>query len=182
MIRTYRLNVAAIIIRFSKKGKLKVLVGRRREYPQCWQWPQGGVDKGETLEHALLREVQEETGLTQYKILHAMPDPIRYDFNEKNRRKFKAFLGQEQYYFILSIDPRDPGLKKLPKVSNSEFTELRWKSPKTVVETAPPFKLEAYKTARNELLKFVKENIYIDLPGHPVLLPPHRYQNPVKLD
>jgi 8-oxo-dGTP pyrophosphatase MutT (NUDIX family) len=65
MREIHRTIVSAII--FSKDGK--VLMGRKDPskggvYTDCWHIPGGGVDEGETLEHALIREVQEETGIT----------------------------------------------------------------------------------------------------------------------
>jgi 8-oxo-dGTP pyrophosphatase MutT (NUDIX family) len=65
MREIHRTIVSAII--FSKDGK--VLMGRKDPskggvYTDCWHIPGGGVDEGETLEQALIREVQEETGIT----------------------------------------------------------------------------------------------------------------------
>lgn len=59
-----RVIVAALI--FSKDNKL--LMGKKDPqgggvYSDCWHIPGGGVDEGETLERALIREVKEEAGI-----------------------------------------------------------------------------------------------------------------------
>ena len=46
----------------------RVFVGQRLDaadslYPDAWQMPQGGIDKGENAEAAALRELREETGV-----------------------------------------------------------------------------------------------------------------------
>ncbi|TAE90760.1 MAG: NUDIX domain-containing protein [Verrucomicrobia bacterium] len=66
MVR-FRPNVAALFIR--PEGQL--LVCERSTFPGSWQFPQGGVDLGETLEQALAREVREEIGLLpeHYEVL-----------------------------------------------------------------------------------------------------------------
>jgi 8-oxo-dGTP diphosphatase len=57
------LGVKAVIRR-----RDRVLILRRSarspQYPGQWDLPGGAVEKGESLEHALLREVKEETGLS----------------------------------------------------------------------------------------------------------------------
>ena len=55
MVR-YRPNVAALIV--NPVGNL--LICERWTIPGAWQFPQGGVDSGESLEQALYREVREE--------------------------------------------------------------------------------------------------------------------------
>ena len=52
----YRLNVAAIL----RNGAGKILIGERKDRSGAWQFPQGGVDEGETLAQALVRELREE--------------------------------------------------------------------------------------------------------------------------
>lgn len=65
-----RTIVSAILI--SKDNK--ILMGRKDPdkggvYPDCWHIPGGGVDGGESFEHALQREVKEEIGfdISPYK-------------------------------------------------------------------------------------------------------------------
>ncbi len=36
--------------------------------PNCWDLPGGGLEPGETLMNGLQREIQEETGLTQFQV------------------------------------------------------------------------------------------------------------------
>jgi putative (di)nucleoside polyphosphate hydrolase len=55
----YRSNVAAIL----RQDTGEILIGKRTDQVNCWQFPQGGVKPGETLEDALRRELEEEISL-----------------------------------------------------------------------------------------------------------------------
>ena len=61
----YRPNAGIII--FNKKGKL---LWCKRKTGDGWQFPQGGVDEGETPEEAVLRETYEEVGLDTVSYTH----------------------------------------------------------------------------------------------------------------
>ncbi|HJT55565.1 MAG TPA: NUDIX domain-containing protein [Ktedonobacteraceae bacterium] len=56
--RIFRIGVFAVI--FDEQGR--ILLGHRRD-TDWWNLPGGGMEKGETVDEALCREVQEETGL-----------------------------------------------------------------------------------------------------------------------
>lgn len=61
----YRRDVSAGVIVFYREGddcRFLLLRSRQTRRP-LWEFPKGGVDEGETLEEAALRELQEETGL-----------------------------------------------------------------------------------------------------------------------
>jgi 8-oxo-dGTP diphosphatase len=68
----FRVGVKAVIFRDKR-----VLLLRRRDdlalYPGLWDLPGGGVEEGETLEEALVREVSEEAGfrIKVTRLVHA---------------------------------------------------------------------------------------------------------------
>lgn len=45
-----------------------ILVGERLNYKGAWQCPQGGVDRGESLVEAALRETYEEMGIARERL------------------------------------------------------------------------------------------------------------------
>ena len=51
----YRLNAGIVV--FNKQGK--VLICRRKGWSDAWQFPQGGIDEGETAKEAAIRELRE---------------------------------------------------------------------------------------------------------------------------
>ena len=60
-----------------RKGELQVLAVHRPRYND-WSWPKGKLAKGETLPHAAIREVAEETGvrITDLSYVASQPWPF----------------------------------------------------------------------------------------------------------
>jgi putative (di)nucleoside polyphosphate hydrolase len=136
---SYRPN-AAIILRNSSS---EILVCERSDFWGCWQFPQGGVKKGETLLEALHREVEEELGLKpkDYRIL-SRKGPYRYLF--MNGRKKNGFDGQEQHYFLAElVNPQTV----IRFEGSHEFRAARWLPPASYdLDWIGPMKREVYSS------------------------------------
>lgn len=137
-----RKNVAAVII--NSKGL--ILVGKRSDVYDSWQLPQGGVDKNETEEDAVLREVEEETGLNGevLEIIKKSND-ISYVYPPEIKKN-KFFDGQNQKYFLIKI--ADTGFQLL---KSKEFVDFQWLTKEKIVEIVVSFKKKSYIEAFRQL-------------------------------
>ena len=141
----YRPNVAALMV--NKDGYL--LVCERLLNPGAWQFPQGGVSEGESLETAIQREVEEEIGLKpeDYKIERSK-GLYWYDFplvSQKKKLSHKAdFVGQEQTYFLCQLNE---GIAELNLMQEPrEFRAAQWIRPNEFeLGWLPDFKKQTYQ-------------------------------------
>ena len=140
MDKRYRPNVAAIL----QRPDGRVLIGQRSDHPESWQFPQGGVDQGESLEDALRREVREETGFAPgaYRII-ARTGPHRYEFPSGPDKR--GFDGQEQTYFLCGLAAAEPPPFD-PAKTCGEFLAIRWVPVENFpVGLAHPMKHQVYR-------------------------------------
>ena len=134
-----RLNVAAILQ--NREGK--ILICERLNTPGAWQFPQGGVDKGETLEQALARELVEEISVKprHYRVIKSN-GPYRYVYGEN--RLVKGFHGKEQHYFLAEFTGPEKAVDV--KTKHPEFRDARWVLPQEFdIAWLPPMKREVYQ-------------------------------------
>ena len=119
---TYRPAVAAILQ--DRSGR--ILICERSDMPGAWQFPQGGIESGETPASALAREVLEEISLVRasYSIA-AVRGPYRYRFPAGLTKK--GFRGQAHHYFLLRL--RGPKSLINTAAANAEFSQARWIRP-----------------------------------------------------
>ena len=61
----------------------------KREY---WDLPKGHVEKGETEEQTMKREVREETGINNIEVVNNFREPISYYFKAKGKTVFKVLV------------------------------------------------------------------------------------------
>ena len=140
----FRPNVAAVMV----KPQGQLLVCERWTIPGAWQFPQGGVDDGESLEQALYREVHEEVGLLpeHYELL-SWRSGYRYLYPEEVRSKKMrkhGCHGQEQTYYhcLLRPDAPEVDVNQRPR----EFAAYRWIMPEEFdLEWLPEFKRDVYR-------------------------------------
>jgi putative (di)nucleoside polyphosphate hydrolase len=145
----YRPNVAALIMRQQEPGKYQLLLGERRDLRGFWQWPQGGIDQGETPLEALQREVFEETGIRSVRVLYPFPFRIRYRFPKALGQKFYPRVGQEQQYFVVAINADEK--PDLNKASSHEFIQLSWRNMEETPVHTVWFKRAVYEAVISHL-------------------------------
>ena len=139
----YRPNVGLMIL--NPAGR--VFAGQRLDNPEpAWQMPQGGVDPGETARDAALRELWEETGVTQglVEVVAEAAEPVRYDlpFDLVPRLWKGRFRGQEQRWFLMRFLGQDSDVHI--DTEHPEFREWAWVPTSTLVERIVPFKRAVY--------------------------------------
>ncbi len=135
----------------------KVFVGKRKDNPvDNWQMPQGGVDKNEDFISAMRRELFEETGIRNIKILKEIDGFFEYEL-PKNLLGIiwkGKFRGQRQKWFIARFSGEDKEINLNTK--NPEFIEWKWVLPDELPKIIVDFKKELYLN----LLRSLKDFIY----------------------
>lgn len=149
----YRPNVGIVLV----NGRNDVFWAKRlREH--AWQFPQGGIQHGETPEEAMYRELHEEVGLGagHVQVLGRTRDWLRYDVPRHwIRRESRAhYRGQKQIWFLLRLTGRDSDVC-LRRSDKPEFDAWRWTPYWVPLDTVVDFKREVYSQALSELSRFV---------------------------
>jgi putative (di)nucleoside polyphosphate hydrolase len=135
----YRPNVAAIL----EDASGFILIGERADSPGGWQFPQGGLDPGESPEAGLPRELREELSLEpgDYSVGERR-GPYRYLFPPGRTKA--GYRGQEQYYFHLKLLARAERVNFA--TAHPEFRAIRWIAPAEFrLEWLPEMKRAVYR-------------------------------------
>lgn len=149
----YRPNVGIILC----NAKNEVFWGKRiREH--SWQFPQGGIDKGESPEQAMYRELFEEVGLQSHHvhILGRTKNWLRYEVPTHwiKREWRSSYKGQKQIWFLLRLVGRDCDVS-LRASGHPEFDAWRWSEYWVPLESVIEFKRDVYRLALNELVTYM---------------------------
>ena len=154
----FRSNVGIIIC--NCEGKL---LWAKRIGQNAWQFPQGGIKQGESLEQALYRELDEEVGLQQQhvRVVHRTKDWLHYRLPKNFIRHHTnpLCIGQKQKWYLLSLEVEASEID-LKTSTEPEFDSWRWVNYWFPLRQVVDFKREVYRQALQELRK-----------------PLHRYQN-----
>ena len=134
----------------------QVFVGKRKDNPgDKWQMPQGGVDKGEDFITAMRRELIEETGIKNIKILKEIQNMYQYELpNNLVGIIWKGkFRGQKQKWFITKFLGKDDEINI--DTQHPEFIDWKWIDPQDLPEVIVDFKKELYLNLLKEINQFV---------------------------
>ena len=141
--KTYRPNVAAVILSSNYPEKCEFFIAHRSDIRNAWQFPQGGIDAGETPQEALMRELLEEIGCNDVEILGEYPEWITYDFPKISKGKTYPFDGQTQKYFLVRL--KENAVIDLNTYHIPEFKDFEFITYAEVLKKATFFKRHVYK-------------------------------------
>ena len=148
----YRLNVGIVIC--NSHGQV---FWAKRYGQHSWQFPQGGIDEGETPEQAMFRELYEEVGLTK--------NDVKIVATSRNWRMYKlpkrlvrwdskpVCIGQKQKWFLLRFDCEESNIN-MQRGGSPEFDGWRWVSYWYPVRQVVSFKRDVYRRAMKEFASF----------------------------
>ena len=158
----YRPNVGIVLVNARNE-----VFWAKRVNQHAWQFPQGGIQHGETPLQAMYRELEEEIGLQpdHVRLLGRTRDWLRYEVPDKWMRRGRpadsdigarsAYRGQKQIWFLLRLIGRDCDVK-LRASGHPEFDAWRWHDYWVPLESVIDFKRDVYRQALIELHRYLQ--------------------------
>ncbi len=138
----YRANVGIVLV--NSAGE--IFVGRRRDTPDAWQMPQGGIDAGETVCAAAARELSEEAGTNKAEPVAETQDWLTYDLPRGLARRLWGgrYKGQAQKWVLMRFTGTDDDID-LFRHKPPEFDAWRWVSTSELLTSIVAFKRPVYE-------------------------------------
>lgn len=147
----YRPCVGVMLVNASGQA----FVGQRIDNREgdFWQMPQGGIDEGEELHAAALRELAEETGIEpgHVTLLAQTREELFYDLPEELLGTLwkGRFRGQRQHWLLARFLGADSDIV-LDAHDPPEFCDWKWVEPDALPDLIVPFKKRVYRTVLEE--------------------------------
>lgn len=148
---SFRPNAGVVILGGNTSEDPKgddLVLAFRRTGTDAWQFPQGGIDPGETPIDAMWRELEEETRLTGQLVdlVAEVPEWLGYEIPEEFRRK-KLSRGQVQKWFFVQVKTNalesvEQILEDLPP---EEFDGWKWTTFSTIADEVIEFRQPIYR-------------------------------------
>ena len=121
-----------VLFRKSHKGPLFLILHYESGH---WDFPKGNIEKSETDMQAALRELKEETGITDVKIIEGHEERIKYSYSYKGK-----LIRKEVVFFLAETCQKEVNL-------SYEHTDFEWMDLKSAIQKV------TYENAKNLLRK-----------------------------
>jgi putative (di)nucleoside polyphosphate hydrolase len=147
-----RQAVSAVIF---KENKFIMMSGK--DWPEgSWAFPQGGLESGETHFLAIERELKEELGTDNFKILGKSTIEHSYLFPDKIRKK-KGCEGQYQTIWFVEFTGEENEIKPDPE----ELMQCSWFDQDEILSNMQfPEQIETFEKVLKELTELRNSKIF----------------------
>ncbi|RLC35354.1 hypothetical protein DRH14_01150 [Candidatus Shapirobacteria bacterium] len=117
----YRHNVCSLVFR----GDKFLLIQNLGFEPDWWKFPQGGIEAGESVEEAAKRELEEEIGNRDFRIVGKSVYTNQFDWSEKSLRLAGyRWRGQRQEFLVVEYIGDEDNIK----INEKETQAFKWAS------------------------------------------------------
>lgn len=151
--RPYRPGIGLVLV----NAQGQVFVAQRVDTPgDAWQFPQGGIDKGEDPRQTVLREMEEEIGTDKAEIIAESKDWIAYDLPPAIADKVwkGRYRGQKQKWFLARFTGADADINL--ETEHPEFGRWQWMDLAETPAMIVGFKRALYDQVVDEFLPLVR--------------------------
>lgn len=140
--RPYRQGVGMLVLNREGRAFAGLRVDQTAE---AWQLPQGGIDDGEDPREAAVRELAEETGIEDARIIAESRDWLCYDLPPDIADKVwqGRYRGQAQKWYAFRFLGRDTDIRL--DAHEREFSDWRWVPMPDLPSLIVPFKRRLYE-------------------------------------
>ena len=146
MVDKYRRCVGMMVLNHNNE----ILVGKRLDHPSGhWQMPQGGIDENENPEEAVWREMYEEIGTKNAKMIKKSSQWINYEIPSETLKTLPwghKFIGQTQKWFLMKFIGNESEINI--KTKKPEFLEWKWLNVDDLPKIAVNFKRDIYQNLK----------------------------------
>lgn len=149
----YRKSVGIMLL--NKENKI-FIAKRIDSSTYNWQMPQGGINKNESPLNAALRELKEEIGTNNVKVIIEFREWINYNLPIVLTKKVwnGKYKGQHQKWFAMKFLGKTKDINLNTKTQ--EFTHWKWVNVNKILRNVIPFKKAIYSTLIKKIFPKIK--------------------------